>query len=100
MSAQQPAPVAIGDNVPEAFQRWANEHGFDGAVRLSEARDAFGRAKYGQPLMTGDGRRTDIDALDELGDLLHYLFKAKMNGDAVGRVLRLLPALEALASEC
>lgn len=75
---QQPAPINEGENVPKAFQAWAWKHGKEHAVQLSKERDAFGQEKYGQPLMTGDGRDTIKDITDELGDGNHYLYKAIM----------------------
>lgn len=78
---KQPDPVRSGTNVPEAFQRWARDNGFDDAERLSIRRDRFGREKYGQPLMSGDRRDSVIDALEEIGDLNHYVFKAILNGE-------------------
>lgn len=42
---------------------------------LVRQRDAFGRAKYGQGLMTFDGRDTYEDLRQELGDALQYTFK-------------------------
>lgn len=48
-------------------------------VDLVRKRDAFGRQKYGTPLTTEDGRDEMQDALEEMGDLLQYLFKARMN---------------------
>lgn len=89
----QPAPRNNGENVPEAFREWAAQHNFPHAVALSEERDAFGRAKYGQPLMTDDGRVTMVDAVQEMGDLLHYVFKARMNREPLDEVAKYLPTL-------
>lgn len=47
---------------------------------MVETRTAFGMKKYGQMLMTEDGRDTGRDAVEEMGDLLQYAYKAKMNG--------------------
>ena len=47
----------------------------DNLIELVKQRDAFGRAKYGQPLMTNDGRNGLEDARQEMGDLLQYICK-------------------------
>ena len=43
--------------------------------------------------MTGDGRDTQEDALQEFGDLLQYIHKAKMNGEDMEKLKKLLPVL-------
>lgn len=65
-------------------------------VDLIRDRDAFGRAKYHQPLMTGDGRDSCEDAVQEFGDLLQYVFKARMNGESVERLAEMRWALDAV----
>lgn len=108
----QPAPRNEGENVPEAFRRWAALRGYDAAVALSEKRDAFGREKYGQPLMSDDGRDTMQDAVEEIGDparkrsgarkrdLMHYLFKAKMQGKDLSKEVELKKHLDVLIVLC
>lgn len=56
------------------------------AVRKAmEARHAFGVAKYGQALVTHDGRDTVTDALQELLDAAVYLQKHKIeHGQSAG----------------
>lgn len=95
-STPQPPPQRAGTAVPEAFRAWASSHGFKEAVTLSEQRDAFGQTKYGQPLMTQDGRCSVTDAMDEIGDLMHYVYKAKMNGENISPIKDLMPTLFAL----
>lgn len=56
----------------------------DGLVSLIHQRDNFGRAKYGQPLMSEDGRNGVEDAKQELGDLLQYLMKCQLAGRGSG----------------
>lgn len=97
---RQPTPQNRGENVPVAFQAWAEHNGFSESVALSVQRDRFGQDKYGQPLMTEDGRVTMADATDEMGDLLHYVFKARMNGESVEEVKQHIPALITLLLEC
>ncbi len=43
--------------------------------------------------MTKDGRNTLEDARQELGDLLQYCFKAKMNGENIQEITNLMPIL-------
>jgi hypothetical protein len=50
-------------------------------IILVEERNAFGVAKYGQPLMTRDGRNGIEDARQELGDLLQYVCKCAMTNE-------------------
>jgi hypothetical protein len=42
---------------------------------LIEARRAYGMSKYGQSLMSQDGRNGLEDARQELGDLVQYVYK-------------------------
>lgn len=58
----QPLPQRRGIAVPPVFQQWARENNHTAAVELSESRAAFGEEKYGQPLMTEDGRDSIEDA--------------------------------------
>lgn len=54
-------------------------------VSLKE-RAAFGLAKYHQPLMTRDGRNTDTEIIQELGDTMFYAYKGILeSGDMVYR---------------
>jgi NTP pyrophosphatase (non-canonical NTP hydrolase) len=48
------------------------------AIEFLEQRQRDGISKYGKPLTTQDGRTTEIDALQEAGDLLMYLMKQCM----------------------
>ena len=89
----QPSPKREGEEVPSAYRAWAKRYSVDKAVILSEERDRFGQEKYGQPLMTGDGRDTFQDSREEMGDLLHYLFKAKMQGGMTSEQLGELSTL-------
>ena len=66
------------------------------AIPLIRARDAFGRKKYGQPLMSEDGRDTALDALQEMGDLLQYVWKARLRNESLTEIRALLPTLQLL----
>lgn len=94
--APQPPPVRCGSAVPPVFQEWARANGYADAVELSVSRAAFGEAKYGQPLMTEDGRDSIEDAKDEIGDFFHYLQKAIVNGEDVNGLAPLMKAASAL----
>jgi hypothetical protein len=50
----------------------------DHLKELIKARHEYGLKKYGQGLMSEDGRNTMEDARQEAGDLLQYLFKATL----------------------
>lgn len=47
---------------------------------LIQERDEFGRAKYGQSLMTCDGRDTAKEIEDELADAIQYTAKGLIEG--------------------
>lgn len=85
-SVPEPAPVNSGVEVTRPLVAWLLEPNAEGrasftrTARLVEARAAFGLEKYGQPLMTLDGRDPVEDALQELGDALQYVQKALMLG--------------------
>lgn len=49
-------------------------------IALMQARNVQGRAKYGVPLSTHDGRDTAVDALQEVLDLIVHLRKCKSEG--------------------
>lgn len=61
-SVPEPAPRERGEAVTPALLAWLDARATTpGALELAVLvceRDAFGRAKYGQPLMSEDGRNT------------------------------------------
>lgn len=81
VSVPEPPPLERGIVVPTALCTHILKHPALDAPRkqaliaLVSERDAFGRAKYGQPLMSLDGRNGVEDARQEAGDLLQYAFK-------------------------
>lgn len=87
-SMPEPPPKDKGEAVTPKLIRWLVEHvdgrdddwDFYDAIQLVRQRHAYGLAKYGQPLKTGDGRDTIEDARQEAGDLLQYLWKGRMQG--------------------
>jgi len=60
--------------------------GSENAVKLIESRDEFGFEKYGQHLMSRDDRN---DAVQELGDLMQYVMKAKLNKRNLSEIKKL-----------
>jgi hypothetical protein len=48
-------------------------------TELIQQRCKYGLEKYGQRLMSQDGRDDVVDALQEAGDLIQYAFKARLN---------------------
>ena len=93
----QPSPRVLGQVIPDlliAFLEGKNTmRAFDSVIQLIQERDAFGRAKYGQPLMSEDGRDGVQDAKEELGDLMQYAFKAMLNQRDVTDLREMVAAL-------
>ena len=79
-SVPEPPPINKGVEITPLLLQYLHDapsHLKD----LIEARYRFGLNKYGQPLMSEDGRNTAEDALQEAGDLLQYLFKGYIRKD-------------------
>lgn len=53
-------------------------------------RHFFGVEKYGTGLTTHNGRDANLDAIQELGDCLQYLYQIKLEGKSVSRETRIL----------
>lgn len=79
-SRHEPPPVPRGEEVAPRLIAWLESWDDRTTADLVRARVAFGRAKYGQPLMSDDGRDTSEDLRQELGDALMYAAKAAMQG--------------------
>lgn len=86
-SVPEPPPRPHGVIVPDALcthiQLQQPAH-WQALLTLVLERDAFGRKKYGQPLMSEDGRDGFEDARQELGDLLQYTYKMYATRDERG----------------
>lgn len=95
MNTPEPAPKPEGTPVSPCLIKWLSWHHKE-VIPLIQQRCEYGMAKYGQPLMTADGRDEVIDALQEVGDLLQYVYKAKLNGRLPQAREALSPALKAL----
>jgi len=99
-SVPEPPPEPRGEPVIPGLLAWLREQGEEAAAQLVVERDAFGTRKYGQTLLSDDGRDPIEDCRQELGDALIYSWKARMRGAdgsslfSLARVLRDL--LEAL----
>lgn len=75
----QPAPINKGQSVTPALLEWLKDHhASEKVISTIQQRYEFGLNKYGQPLMTQDGRDTFRDAQEEAADLLQYLYKATL----------------------
>jgi len=103
-SAPQPRPMYRGERVSDKLIEFlkglqVDRAIIDDGIELIRQRSAFGIKKYGQPLMSQDGRDTLRDAEDELGDLIQYAFKARMNGDNLSRIRNLSQLLDAVCGE-
>ena len=75
----QPRPVQRGVPVVPVLLRWLRERSTslcavdrDALASLLQQRYEMGLAKYGQPLMSDDGRDSARDAAEELLDALCY----------------------------
>ncbi len=101
MSIPEPAPKPEGVIVTGELVSWIEKQDVtdterDRAIKLIKERDEYGFKKYGQHLMTKDGRNSIEDALQELGDLMHYLYKARLNGEDISEIRVLFPLLALL----
>lgn len=94
----EPDPVARGVIIPDRLVDYINASQMlslsakQPLTKLVQERDAFGRAKYGQPLYSEDGRNGVEDARQELGDLMQYLFKCKIAGVDTTEVIQMIRA--------
>lgn len=103
-SVPEPPPEPKGIDVTADLLKWL-EDTLEAAVNLEllgalgeahylvQERRAFGVAKYGQSLHSKDGRNSIEDARQEAGDLLQYIHKAKINGENLAPIRRLLGVL-------
>ena len=89
ISKHEPPPIGNGELVTPSLLAALADH--PDLHELVAARDAFGRAKYGTGLRIDNGRDALEDAHQELGDLLQYLWQAKIEGQDIA------PALDQMA---
>jgi hypothetical protein len=86
-SVPEPPPQPRGVIVPNELIEYMVYNGgteWEDLCILVVQRDAFGRKKYGQPLMNDDGRNGVEDARQEAGDFLQYAFKEYLNKNKEG----------------
>lgn len=100
-SRPEPPPKNEGRCVPEELKEWIRQSDFAddhkrNIIELIDQRNAYGLQKYGQPLMSQDGRNTVEDARQEAGDLLQYIYKAIMNGEDLSPIKEIMPFLYTL----
>ena len=98
-SVPEPAPLPLGEPITPALVTWLSARGLTRAGELVTARDAYGRAKYGQPLRLDDGRDAVEDCRQELGDALQYAYRALRRGDDTRELMALAQALVRLLAE-
>lgn len=86
-SVPEPPPIKSGVEVTPLLIEWLSSQTADSSpiIALIEARRLYGLSKYGQSLMTEDGRDTMEDARQEAADLLQYIYKAKLQGAPIPR---------------
>jgi hypothetical protein len=105
LSPKQPDPENKGEEVTPKLISWIQNNRSienetrDQMIKLINSRHKYGVDKYGHGLMTGDKRRTIQDALEELGDLIQYLFKAKLNGENMDEIRDLAKVLDLLLKD-
>lgn len=84
---QLPPPTDSGEAVTPVLAAWLSEHAppelRDALLAGLWARHEFGVKKYGQGLMTNDGRKTAVEVWQEILDALQYAQKAEMCGEAI-----------------
>ena len=98
-STPEPPPIPAGEPITPALVAWLTARGLTRAAELVVARDAYGRAKYGQPLRLDDGRDAVEDCRQELGDALQYAYRALRRGDDTRELIALAQALVRLLAE-
>ena len=101
VGAPQPDPITRGQPVTPALVAWLADRGEDveQLVALVEARDAFGRRKYGQPLFSDDGRDVSADFGQEVIDAAFYGMSARMRGVSLAVWAPVLRAIADLVSD-
>ena len=100
-SRPEPAPENAGEPVTPALVAWIQAQGLDEGTKRSviagvEERSAFGAEKYGQVLMSRDGRDSVNDAAQELIDCLQYIQAARRKGQDLEPIKPLIALLTQL----
>lgn len=85
-SQPPPKPVPGGKSVHDRAIADALRYGYNWLGAILRSRRAFGIAKYGDPLQSGNGRNPYLDAIEELADAVAYLSQAVEEGYPDARV--------------
>lgn len=101
-SIPEPPPVNRGQPIYHIVLQYlervtADEKTKTEVSRLLQDRYTFGLNKYGQPLMSEDGRNDVEDCIQEIGDAIQYIVKAKYNGKDISSIKRALAVLNQIA---
>ncbi len=96
MSAPEPPPKNIGYDIGQELLKELQVSQHEDARKLVKERIIFGIKKYGQPLRSQDGRDGIEDARQELGDLMMYVMKCKVNNISLDPLKPLVATLVAL----
>ena len=87
----------VGEPVFPALRQWLTNR--PAVLALIDEREAYGVAKYGQTLMTGDDRDTPTEIANEQADALAYIQKYIMQYGFDGGIGDLLLRQIALCDE-
>lgn len=79
VSVPEPEPNNDGVAITPKVINWLQQRGYDATTELILERQAYGLQKYGQSLMSNDGRNSIEDTRQELGDAIQYLMKIYVN---------------------
>jgi hypothetical protein len=99
MDTPLPPPRNSGIPITPELLEWIDKSDleFKGYLKdIIEQRTKYGMEKYGQPLMSDDGRDDIIDALQEAGDLIQYVRKSIINGHKEEMRASLDPIIKAI----
>ena len=103
LQVSPPAPLPIGVPIYPIVLQYLDKinldkHTKDITRKLLQDRYQFGMSKYGQPLMSEDRRNDVEDCLQELGDAIQYVVKAKHNKKDLTLIKLVLTALQQITN--
>src|SRR4051812_45104974 len=98
MSIPEPKPKNEGVEIyPIVLKRIEeskmNNEDKNNLIKLLNDRYTFGLKKYGQSLMSQDGRDSIEDAIQELGDFLMYYIKAELNKENTEKLKKIFNSI-------
>lgn len=99
MSIPEPSPRNEGQPIFHLVLQYLDRVDTDDktkaeVTKLLHDRYTFGLNKYGQPLMSDDGRDDITDCIQEIGDAIQYIVKAKYNKRDISSIKRALSVLQ------